>query len=167
MNLEIKAMKVEDIDDVLRIQSDAYQELDPETKDVLLRKISKSPDTCWLACVNNTTIGYLICHPWNKNLLPTLNSEDFDLPENPDLFYVHDLSVSKNGRGLGVGNALVKVALEYAKALKFEEAALVAVQNSMSFWKKFGFLEKKAANHQMQLKLQEYGSNATYMKCQL
>ena len=79
-----------------------------------------------------------------------------------DEFYLHDLAVSRQARGKGIGQRLLATALAFATDEGFEHAGLVAVQDAPAFWRKQGF--KPAST---QKSLAEYGEGATYMRLPL
>ena len=54
----------------------------------------------------NKILGYLLAHPWNSDETPKL-FEKFPNKSVGDTLYLHDLAVSSNSRGLGVGRQLL------------------------------------------------------------
>ena len=61
------------------------------------------------------------------------------VPDDADVFYVHDVAVAARCRGRGVGRALAERLLAQARAQRFTRAELVSVQGSARFWERFGF----------------------------
>ncbi|SHO54517.1 N-acetylglutamate synthase [Vibrio quintilis] len=55
--------------------------------------------------------------------------------------FLHDLAISNQVSGKGVGAKMVSHLLNVAMILKFEQILLVAVQGSSLFWEKMGFTE--------------------------
>ena len=58
-----------------------------------------------------------------------------------DVLFIHDLAVSNRAAGMGVGKQMVKHLRDNAETGGFRSALLVAVQNSVPFWQKFGFAQ--------------------------
>jgi len=127
--------------DILKVQEEAYTGIPPEGINVLKSKWEDSPKTCFiLKTADEEIVGYLLAHSWNSNVPPKLFEE---LPNKTtgDILYLHDLAVSNNARGLGVGKQLAKKLLDTAKLQKFKKVLLVAVQESESYWFNLGFRE--------------------------
>ena len=53
--------------------------------------------------------------------------------------YIHDLCVSPEQRGRGIGRLLYDGMMESLGPRKFKEIVAVAVQDSAAFWQKCGF----------------------------
>ena len=69
--------------------------------------------------------------------------------------------------GHGVGRMLVLHALDFAGSRNFRQANLVSVQNSRSFWEKFGFLARELKSLETKDKLRSYGEDAIFMELNL
>lgn len=104
-------------------------------------KIKLFPQGCIaLANLKNELIGYAVGHPWSLSLGPVaLNIVMESLPSNPDCFYIHDVAVIDHRRGQGLGKFLAQKILDVANEYHFHNIKLVSVNNSESFWQKFGF----------------------------
>lgn len=163
-NLVIRNMKEADLEQIMLIQSECYTDVAPESRASLQNKLILSPDTCWVGETNNNLIAYLICHPWGIGTIPSLDTQLSELPKSKEIFYIHDLSVSPKERGLGFAYKLVEHALSAAKAIGFNKAALVAVQDSSTFWGKFGFIPSDSLDQENQDKFSVYGEGAVYME---
>lgn len=127
---------------ILKVQSEVYLEVEPEHVDVLKSKWHQSPDCCFAYHHNNDVIGYLLAHSWNKETPPKLFQP---LPEKADtngsILFLHDLAISHQASGKGIGAKMVTHLLSIATKLQFEQVLLVAVQGSFMFWNKMGFSE--------------------------
>lgn len=149
-----RAMRLSDIAAVIEIQAEAYVDEMLETAEVIASRFHVAPNTAWIAEYADKVCGYLVCYestfgevtPWGEEFVHKLNA---------DTLYLHDLAIGKSAIGLGVGRALVDCALGYAMQRSLRAAALVAVQNSKSFWQKFGFDE---CNHLAMTQLQHLAS---------
>ena len=165
--LVIRNMKESDLDQIMLIQSECYTEVAPESRASLQNKLALSPDTCWVGETKDNVVAYLICHPWKMGDTPLLDTEIAELPETKDIFYIHDLSVSEKGRGMGMARSLVNNALSIALKIGFKKAGLVAVQGSSMFWGKFGFASSTSLDEKSQDKLGAYGEGAIYMEFEI
>ncbi|WP_165311248.1 GNAT family N-acetyltransferase [Vibrio ziniensis] len=145
---------------ILKVQSEVYLQVEPESIDVLKSKWYQSPDCCFVCQEDNNVLGYLLAHSWNKEVPPKLFQP---LPEQSDMsgsiLFLHDLAISNQVAGKGVGAKMVSYLLNVAIRLKFEQIRLVAVQGSSLFWEKMGFTEIKN-----QSVSPTYGDGAKIMK---
>jgi len=67
--------------------------------------------------------------------------EELENKPTGEILYLHDLAVSTDARGLGVGQQLFHKLIETAKSKKFKRVLLVAVQESETYWFNLGFKE--------------------------
>jgi len=146
--------------DILKIQEEAYVEIEPEDVNILKSKWLSSPRTCAMYKEGNNISAYLLAHPWPNEIPPKLHEE---CPITASLnLYLHDLALARESRGKGIANKLVKNLIDIAKAQGFNKILLVSVQNSGGFWSKFGFLNKPNA-----VICPSYGKNAQLMVLEL
>jgi len=146
--------------DILKIQEEAYVEIEPEDVNILKSKWLSSPRTCAMYKEGNNISAYLLAHPWPREIPPKLHEE---CPITASLnLYLHDLALARESRGKGIANKLVKNLIDIAKAQGFNKILLVSVQNSGGFWSKFGFLNKPNA-----VICPSYGKNAQLMVLEL
>lgn len=82
-------------------------------------------------------VGYVFSHPWIKSRAVNLAAETFDLPAEPDCYYIHDLR--PDARGKDVGKMLALSALDHGRSCGFNDFRLVAVNGTEGFWSGFGF----------------------------
>lgn len=144
---------------ILEIQDESYQEIEPEELEVLQGKKEASPDTCFV-CLSNcgAVLGYLLAHPWSGIEPPKL-FEPLPSVETNEHLYLHDMAISPQSKGQGVGRAIVLKLFEIAQKKGIKKISLVAVQGSDSFWSRFGF-EKV---HGVKV-CSSYGKNAVLME---
>ncbi|MCE0493129.1 GNAT family N-acetyltransferase [Vibrio salinus] len=146
---------------ILKVQSEVYLQIEPESNDVLKSKWYQSPDCCFVYQEDDDVLGYLLAHSWNKETPPELFQP---LPEESDIsgsiLFLHDLAISNQISGKGIGAQMVSHLLNVAVELKFEQIRLVAVQDSSLFWKKMGFTEITNKNVSP-----TYGDGAKMMGC--
>jgi len=89
--------------------------------------------------VINDVIGYVLSHPWIFGDPPALNSLLSALPDHPDTLYLHDLALLPAARGTGAGAMVVAQLREHAKSCGWSRMSLVAVNESLPFWRRQGF----------------------------
>lgn len=161
--LTIRPMRGTDIDSVMSIQAACYSGDIPESRTSLMAKFEASPETCVVAEYEAQVLAYLFALPWLTAAPPSLNAATCELPVNPDCLYLHDLSVSPELRGAGAGAALVATFFELQQQTRLPSACLVAVQNSIAFWRRFGF-QVTQADTVLLKKLASYGEDARFMR---
>jgi ribosomal protein S18 acetylase RimI-like enzyme len=139
--MTITKVSEESWEGILKIQDEAYIDIAPEELDILKSKWESSPETCFVFRLRSMEIkGYLLSHSWGAIEPPKL-FEKHNLYPSGSILYLHDLAVSQDSRGLGVGKRLIENLLPVAKLHLFKQVMLVAVQGSESFWVQFGFTE--------------------------
>jgi len=116
-----------------------------------------------VACQQDTVIGYLISAPGRFEYPPELNAMKFNLPHNPDSFYLHDVAVAPHARMTGAGKALVEKFIAKTRELNFSHACLIAVQDSQSYWQRYGFHPARQTSVPRN-KLSSYGEKVEYME---
>lgn len=156
--INIRAIRALDWPAIMKIQHECYHQFDPEPLEVMQSKSELAPTCCWIAERQGKVLGYLLCHPWRARRPPPLSVPTQRLAGDEE-FYLHDLAVSAEARGIGVGQRLLATALKFASGEGFEHAGLVAVQDAPAFWRKQGFMP--AATDKS---LAEYGEGAVYMR---
>jgi predicted N-acetyltransferase YhbS len=160
--MEIRTMAEADIPAVLAIQSVCYTAVTPESDASLHAKLSASQSTCFIASLEGAAVGYLIALPWELSNPPALNAETCRLPLAPDCLYLHDLAVAPDARRSGAARALVEACLAQMRRLGLDRASLVAVQNSVPYWERYGF-RAVPPSAPLQAKLATYGTGVAYM----
>ena len=169
------------------LQCQVYNEIEPETIEVLRSKWLHSPHACFAYCSNQaenddrslsltpSIQAYLLAHELaaaeapklHQSLSPSVGSESGIKSEagTATRLFLHDLAVSKGVKGMGVGKQMVANLLALAKVKGYEEVLLVAIQGSVPFWQKQGFeLDSEVS----QVKIAEieasYGQGAKAMR---
>lgn len=165
-SLRIRTMRDADLNAVLAVQGECYTTLPPESYDCYLAKLTAAPDSCFVAMIDQTIVGYLLAFPWLSTQLPAYNANQCELPNTPDCFYLHDLAVSPVARRAGVGKQLVQLFFEVGEAAQLPLACLIAVAGAHSFWRRHGF-EIVKETPAIATKLRAYGSQAFYMQRRL
>lgn len=144
---------------ILRLQNEAYVEVEPEPLEVLQSKWHQSPGLCLVyEDPERQDIGaYLLAHAWHSPVPPKLYSP---LPPESegDCLFVHDLAVSSRYAGQGLGQKMISQLMQRAREEAFDDMRLVSVQDSSPFWAKLGF--KPAAHSPVDA---SYGPGAVLM----
>ena len=160
--INIRQMKLSDLPSIMLVQAASYSDIIPESANSMLAKLLASPSTCFVAIQNDKVIGYLISLPWEFSNPPALNMQYCTLPSHPDCLYLHDLAIDPTTRKSGAAPALVKTFLNKLAELGFNRASLIAIQNSASYWRRYGF-EIVEAPEELNEKITSYGEDTFYM----
>lgn len=142
MEIKVQPLHQRNIDDVLRIQKAAYNEMYLEDADSFTAKIAASPTTSFAAWRNSSMVGYLIAVLLDDDAVFHLNTSHVPaVPrESATVMYVHDLAVHPEARGSGVAHLLLHQLEEVTKETAVSEWRLVSVQGSQDFWAQRGFV---------------------------
>ena len=143
--------------EIVEIQAEAYYQVETESVDVLKSKWLQSPESCFVYKNAGKAVGYLLAHPWNREFPPKL-FQTLPTSTNGPIIFLHDLAISREVSGKGIGRKMVAHLLKTAKALGFHQIQLVSVQDSQEFWQKLEFspIENKKLDS-------SYGENAQLM----
>ena len=106
-------------------------------------------------------VGYAIAHPRFPCRQPSLNSLLWQLPTEPDTFFVHDLALLQVARRGGLAADAVRSMVDAAQALALPTLSLVAVGASAAFWRHMGFV--RLNNDAVAGNLTSYGAGACAM----
>jgi GNAT superfamily N-acetyltransferase len=137
--MDLRELRADDILQVLDVQKDAYREELLESGDTFLRILTVFPRGCLGVFVGSQLVSYVFSHPWRSDRIVPLDDPRAALPDDADCLYIHDMAVRKSYHGKGVGTCLVKALLHLAKTLGYRQLGLVAVQESETFWERWGF----------------------------
>lgn len=132
-----------------------------ESDDVLSEKYALYRNGCYILEVAEKPAGYVLSHPWTRGSLPALNALIGALPGPPDTFYIHDLALLPLTRGVGAAGQIVAALTKHAQAMNFPTMSLVAVNGSVPFWEKQGFVTEDRPD--LMDKLAAYEDAARYM----
>jgi GNAT superfamily N-acetyltransferase len=138
-SVTLRAMRMDDLDAVLRIQREAYGDDYQESAQVLGRKLRLAPDACWFAERDGVGLGYVFAHPWSADA-PRLHAPIVTLPPVADHGFLHDLAVSPRARGERLGGRLFAQVLDWSRAAGHRGLQLVALADAVGFWRRLGFV---------------------------
>ncbi|BCB20656.1 GNAT family N-acetyltransferase [Bosea sp. ANAM02] len=138
----------------------------PEDEAVFAERLRLAPDGCHvLAGEGGALQGYLVSHPWPGGTVPALNSLLGEIPQGVANWYLHDLALLPAGRGNGAAGAIVTAIARHAAETGHASLALVAVNDSIGFWRRQGFRE--VHDPALDRKLASYDDAARYMRREL
>lgn len=150
-HVAIRLMREEDIPVVSDIGARSYKPSFYESDESFLSKLRGNPKGCFVVAVRGKVVGYAVTFPYYQGEVFPLNH-----PYAPMVYgnvhYFHDVCVCPGYRGQGYAGMLVNKAWESSRLLK----ALVAVNDSEEFWKRYGFHEVR--------KVRYGGGRSTYME---
>lgn len=162
--LLIRLMQSADLPAVIKLQDRCYAAELFEPAEVVVNRFKNCTETCWVALYQDKLWGYLFTYPSTVGKIGAL-AEDFQPLADADCLYLHDMAVSSDARGQGVARALLQQAEQYALAKQFNSLALVAVQNSSSYWQQQGFVAVAETTAEQQHLLTSYtGQQAQYLQ---
>jgi len=152
----IRAIREGDWAAVDRIQREAFTAEALEDIETIKSLGQLSPETCLIAEREGEPVGYLIAHPWKADDLPPLNTCLREIPEGASTFFLHDLALSPKARGQGVAPGLVAEGLAGARRLGLQDASLLSIQNSRSFWERMGFVARPELSSHVRPVLEQF-----------
>lgn len=165
-SFRLRAMQAQDIPAVLAIQAECYSDVLPEDENVIRARLQAAPDFAWVAEDVHGVCAYLVTYPSALGKVTPLSGL-FQLPDQPDTLYLHDLAVASRVHGCGLGPQLVRHALSQARALQLSHTALVSVQDTRAFWQRFGYREQPLHCAQQRQHLRSYQCESYYMSRKL
>jgi GNAT superfamily N-acetyltransferase len=137
----------------------------PEDPEVFEERLKLYPDGCFVCEHDGNYVGYAISHPWHRDSPPRLNARLHRVPDDPDIYYFHDIALLPAAQRQGWGTQIIEVLKRHALQLGLHAICLVAVNRSESFWQGNGFRAKDVPG--LRQKLLTYGAVAVYMECLL
>lgn len=170
MTIQITNANPTDLAQIARIQAACYGADFIEDSQAFAAKLHASPDTCWLAHIEQQAIGYLVSVPVSLNTLPTLNAASFEMALDADLLYLHDLAIHPDFRASGAGKQLIQHFKQYAQHtthFNFKGMLLIAVQDSATYWQRHGFEQLNELSDFLAQKVASFGDDAVLMHAAL
>lgn len=162
----IRAMHAHDLNQVMAVQVTCYHPAYHEPLSVLQQRLHASPQTAWVAVDAQGVAGYLVSYLscWGK-ITPL--HHNFERAGQPDLLYIHDLAIDPRLSGQGLAARLIQIAVEAAQRQHLRGLGLVAVQDALGFWQRYGFETVTRLPPQQQAHLASYGAEAVYLYADL
>jgi GNAT superfamily N-acetyltransferase len=132
----------------------------PERTEVLMEKQALCPWACHVL-VGDTSLGYVLSHPWRSGSVPKLDAFLEAIPSEADVLYIHDLALLPDARGMGAAREIIAQLKVQATEQGFTRMALCAVNGSVPFWTGQGF--EVVPDPNLAKSLASYGEDARYM----
>ena len=184
--LSLRPALISDIPEILRIQALCYTSIEPEKADAFINKLQQAADCAYVVEDKNNIIkdsndnahteikengkllAYVFALPIRIEQPPTLDADDFIVPQQADCLYLHDLAIDPSARGLGLSAPLLEAFFHTAQVRQLSQASLIAIQNSVPFWQRYGFHHRHplSQDSELQARISVYGE-ATYLTCAL
>lgn len=155
-----RAMTGYDLDAVEAIANNVHPDFF-EAPEILGERFGLYRNGCYFLELGEKPAGYVLSHPWRYGSLPALNTRLGTLPPAPDTYYLHDLALLPVARRVGAASQIVKALIKHARAEGYQTMTLVAVNASVPFWQKHGFLVAEVP--ELYGKLLSYEEAARYM----
>jgi len=158
----IRAIREDDLDAVLWVQAACYPPAMQEPRAVVLARLRAAGGMTLVAIHGGAVCAYVFAYRSAAGAVTPLDAM-FDIKENGDTLYIHDLSVAPGAAGLGIARQLVDRLRSLATGAGLRQCALVSVQDSQAFWERLGFKEHACAGPAARLALASYPPVAVYM----
>ncbi len=155
-----RAMTEEDLPAVGRL-ADAIHRDFPESAAVFAERLRLYPAGCLVLGDGQELHGYALSHPWHFGQPPALDTLLGALPDVADTYYLHDVALAETVRGGGFGRQIVAKLIAAGEAARAPNLTLVAVNDSVQFWRRQGFTVLQEG--WMAAKLASYGEDARFM----
>lgn len=162
--LTVRTATLNDLSSISVIQASCYSPEFLENEAAFASKLQQAAHTCWLACVDQQVVAYLISLPVSPDTFPQLNATEFYLAPDATMLYLHDLAIHPDYRASGAGRQLIQRVQIQARQLGFTTLSLIAVQDSSIYWQKHGFEIIDPAILNLQHKVASFGQSACLMQ---
>ena len=138
----------------------------PEDEAVFQDKLQLFPYGCFALTGGDSIVGYCFSHPWEREVLPPLNTMIGKLPLQPSAYLVHDIAISEDYRRHGAARRLMTLLQVAAKLFRVEHITLISVNGTVEFWNRNGFV--RTDNHYLQQVVrQKYSEEAVHMEASI
>lgn len=159
----IRPLQDADMPAVAALQTTVFQPRFHETLEELTTRLAVAAPLCWAAVdPDGALLAYILSHPWPAGSPPAIGTH-LQPPPQTDNWFIHDLAIGPQARGLGLGRDLVRAASRAAIAAGLTRGDLVAVQGAWSFWNKLGYQPQTDLPPALAAKVAGYGEDARYM----
>lgn len=138
-HIDLRPLSAHEVARVVEIQRDAYADHLQEDADAFHAKRDMYPDGFIGAFVNNELAGYSISFPWFQDTAVSLHSTNALPNKEFDCYYMHDVAVLSQFRGMGIADKLVNRCLATARSLGLHTVRMVTVQGGENIWSRYGF----------------------------
>lgn len=160
--MHIRPASEHDLPSIIRIQSECYSGPFIESADSFAAKLAARSHFSFMAMQGNQPVAYVVAMPWLCGDVPKLNGLAYDIPQNSDAVYIHDIAVSPVARNSGVARQLLETVLKAAESQGYKQAFLVVIHGAAPYWGRYGF-DSVPVDAGLKQRLSAYGDGATYM----
>ena len=137
--MTVRPLSRDDIGALHDLEAASYLPSLHESDAAFLRLIELYPEGA-IGCFDEDGLcGYALGVPLRAGMTLALQSPLERIPEDADMFYVHDVAVAARCRGRGIGRMLATRLLAVAASRGLTRSELVSVQGSAPFWERLGF----------------------------
>ena len=157
-------MAAQDLPSLLAI-ADVVHPRYPEDSAVFAERLRLYPQGCLVLERSEEPVGYIVSHPWTFGRPPALNTMLERLPADPTTFYIHDIALLPTSRRSGAAPDVVRRLTAHARSRGIANLSLVAVNDSVAFWRRLGF--RQIEDPSLSGKLASYDAEARFMVCQI
>lgn len=151
--MKIKKAELKHLDAILQIQDKSYEPDMVECPSVFSSIIDAGESFVFV--IDDTVIGYALCHYWDNLDRPPKLHEELDIIKQHACFFIHDLAIDPAYRRQGYAEHFI----EFVCNIIDIPMTLVSVNNTLTFWSKFGFIPVECDEHI----LKSFSGQAVYM----
>lgn len=165
----LRPLNAQDVDSLLHVQTICYGDAFLESRAVFAQRLA-CPHHCSIGVVRageKALKAYLAAYWSNPGKITPLDGFFTPPQAGEQVLYLHDMSVLPELAGQGVARHLVQHLMAQARQRGLQQAALVSVQGSQSYWERQGFSVCPVLDAQQSMHLQTYGEGALYMAAAL
>jgi GNAT superfamily N-acetyltransferase len=163
--LVIRRLEHDDLAAALALQAASYPAFLREGSEAFASRLTAAASYCLAAMRGEALVAYLLAHGWASEAPPPVGT--VIAADGPgEVLYVHDLAVSSDERGSGLGRQLIGHAFDLARRDGFRRAELIAVEGAAGYWRSLGFVESPPTSA-LAAKVATYGSEARWMTLDL
>jgi diaminopimelate decarboxylase/GNAT superfamily N-acetyltransferase len=154
----VRHIAEDDWDEIEQIEAGAYTAGGlTEGRAALESRARVSPETCFVVELGQRVVGYVLALPYPPFQYPDLHGLEVAGHESSNL-HLHDMVISEDMRGRGLGKFLLHHLMLTARARLFERISAVAVGGAETFWSANGFHAHRGADIPP-----SYGADAVYL----
>lgn len=158
----IRRLVQDDLPAALAIQAANYPLFLQENAEAFASRLALPASYCLAAERGGTLAAYLLAHGWSAGEPPPVGTV-LGPDAAAEILYIHDLAVSADARGAGLGRRLVDRAFDLAGRDGLRSAELIAVEGAAGYWSGLGFIEG-APSPALAAKVAAYGARARWMR---
>ncbi len=160
--ISIRPLERRDLPAALAIQSATYPAFLLEDEAAFASRLDVAASYCLAGVRGDVLVAYLLAQGWPGREPPSIGTV-LEPAITGEALFIHDLAVSSEGRGSGIGSRLVSRAVALAAGDGFRRAELIAVEGAASYWRTLGFTEP-AVTPALAAKVAGYGGGARWME---